>query len=108
MFGFFTVFDTFKIFLPFLNKNVIDKRKKTWVTRKYFLSNTFCNLPYFLKKEIKCNEMIKKYGKMINYDFITKENIEEHNSNWPKIKNYTYRILLLQGMDQKKQMYYLI
>ena len=41
---------------------------------------------------------------MINYDFTTKENIEEHNPNCPKITNHPYRILFLRGMCQEKQM----
>ena len=30
---------------------------------------------------------------MINFDHITKENIKEHNPNWPKSSDYPYRIL---------------
>ena len=28
--------------------------------------------------------------KMINFDDVTKENIKEHNSNWPQIPDYPY------------------
>ena len=34
---------------------------------------------------------------MINYDYITKDNIEEHNLNCPVILNYPYRILIIGG-----------
>ena len=30
---------------------------------------------------------------MINFDDVIKENIKEHNPNWPKIPYHTYRIL---------------
>lgn len=33
--------------------------------------------------------------KMINYDYIKKENIEEHNRSWLWILNHTYRILII-------------
>ena len=36
--------------------------------------------------------------KMFNFDYITKEDIREHNPNWPNISDYPYRI----------QMHYLI
>ena len=32
---------------------------------------------------------------MINFDDVTKENIKEHNPNWPEISNHQYRILLI-------------
>ena len=32
---------------------------------------------------------------MINYADITKENIKEHNSNWPQIPDHLYRILII-------------
>ena len=30
---------------------------------------------------------------MINFDDVIKENMEEHNANWPQIPHYPYRIL---------------
>ena len=33
---------------------------------------------------------------MINSDDITKENIKEHNANWPQIPNHPYRILITE------------
>ena len=30
---------------------------------------------------------------MINFDNVTKENIKEHNPNWPQIHDHPYRIL---------------
>ena len=32
---------------------------------------------------------------MFNLDYITKEDITEHNPNWPKIPEHPYRILLI-------------
>ena len=32
---------------------------------------------------------------MINYDDVTKENINKHNLNWPQIPDDTYRILII-------------
>ena len=34
---------------------------------------------------------------MLNLDFVTKEDIEEHNSNWPEISGHPYRILIVWG-----------
>ena len=31
---------------------------------------------------------------MINFDDVVKENIKEHNPNWPPIPNRRYRILI--------------
>ena len=36
--------------------------------------------------------MIKK---MINFDDVTKENIKEHNGNWPQISDHPSRILII-------------
>ena len=32
---------------------------------------------------------------MINFDDVTKENIIEHNPNWPQIPYHPYRILII-------------
>ena len=40
------------------------------------------------KEEIKCNNIIILHKKIINFDDITKENIKEHNPNWPQKKEY--------------------
>ena len=32
---------------------------------------------------------------MINFDSVTKENISKHNTNWPQIPDYPYRILII-------------
>ena len=29
---------------------------------------------------------------MFNFDYITKEDIKKHNSNWPEIPDHPYRI----------------
>ena len=39
------------------------------------------------KEETKCNNMIKQY-KMFNFDYITKEDLKEHSSNWAEIPDY--------------------
>ena len=33
---------------------------------------------------------------MINFDYIIKENIKQHNSNWPQIPDDPYRILIIR------------
>ena len=57
---------------------------------------------------------------MINFDDVIKENIKEHNPNWPEIPDHLYRILIGGegggggvrvggiGMDLDKQIHYLI
>ena len=32
---------------------------------------------------------------MINFDDVTKENIKEHNPNWPQIPDHPYRTLII-------------
>ena len=32
---------------------------------------------------------------MFNFDYITKEDVKEHNSNWPEIPDHPYRILIV-------------
>ena len=39
------------------------------------------------KEEIQCNNIIILHKKIINFDDITKENIKEHNPNWPQKNN---------------------
>ena len=39
---------------------------------------------------------------MINFDDIIKENIKEHNPNWPAIPDYLYRILIVGGSVSRK------
>ena len=41
------------------------------------------------KEEIKCCYIIKQYKKMINFD-VVKENLKEHNPNWPQIPDHPY------------------
>ena len=36
---------------------------------------------------------------MFNFDYITKEDIKEHNLNWPEIADHLYRILITGGVD---------
>ena len=39
---------------------------------------------------------------MINVDYITKENIKEHNPNWIQIPDYLYRILIIGRSESGK------
>ena len=39
---------------------------------------------------------------MINFDDVTKENIKEHNSNWPDIPDHLYRTLIVGGSGYGK------
>ena len=47
---------------------------------------------------------------MINFDDVIKENIKEHNPNWPQIHDHLYRILIIGGSGFRKtnSFYYLI
>ena len=45
---------------------------------------------------------------MINFDDVTKENIKEHNPNWPQIPGHPYRILIIGGSGLEKQTHCLI
>ena len=39
---------------------------------------------------------------MINFDYATKDNIKEHNPNWPQIPDLQYRILKIGGFGSGK------
>ena len=39
---------------------------------------------------------------MINFDYITKEGIKEHNPSWPQILDRPYRILIIGGSGSGK------
>ena len=39
---------------------------------------------------------------MINFDDVIKENIKEHNPNWPQIPEYPYRILIIEDSASAK------
>ena len=45
------------------------------------------------KEKTKCDN--KTIQKMINFDYITEENIKEHNPNWPKAPDHPYGILVI-------------
>ena len=45
---------------------------------------------------------------MFNFDYITKEDIKEHNSNWPEIPDHPYRILIVRESGSGKTKSYLI
>ena len=46
--------------------------------------------------------MYQNNKKMINFDDVIKENIKEHNPNWPKIPDYQYRISIIEGAGSGK------
>ena len=50
------------------------------------------------KEEIKCNNVIKQYKNV----YITKEDIKEHDPNWPEIPDHTYGILIIGGSGSGK------
>ena len=39
---------------------------------------------------------------MFNFDYISKENIKEHNTKWPEIPDHPYRILITGGSGSGK------
>ena len=39
---------------------------------------------------------------MINYENVTKENVNKHNLTWPQIPDYPYRILIIGGSGSGK------
>ena len=39
---------------------------------------------------------------MFNIDYITKEDIKEHNPNWPEIPDHPYKILIVGGSGSGK------
>ena len=39
---------------------------------------------------------------MINFDYIIKESINEHNRNWPQIPDHPYRLLIIGGLESRK------
>ena len=49
------------------------------------------------KEEIKCNNIIKRFKKMINFGDVTNENRKKHKLNWRKTPDYPYTILIIVG-----------
>ena len=39
---------------------------------------------------------------MFNFDYITKEDIKEHNPNWPEFPDHPYKILIIGGSGSGK------
>ena len=39
---------------------------------------------------------------MINDDDVTKENVKEHNPDWPQIPNHPYRMLIIGSSGSRK------
>ena len=52
------------------------------------------------KEEIKCKNMMKLYKNDLM--MVQRENIKEHNSNWPEIPCHTYRMLIIGGSGSGK------
>ena len=61
-----------------------------------------------IEKYNKIKQYNKTIQKIIKFDDVTKENIKEHNPNWPQIPDHPYRILIIRGLDLKNQIHYLI
>ena len=60
------------------------------------------------KEEIKCNNIIKQCKKLLTLMTLLKENIKEHDPNWPQIYDHPNRILITAALDLEKQIHYLI
>ena len=54
-------------------------------------------------EEIKCVTIKENNTTMITFDDVTKENIKEHNPNWPQFSDHPYRILIVWGLDLEKK-----
>ena len=39
---------------------------------------------------------------MINFGHVTKENVKEHNPNWPQFPDHPYRLLVIGGSGSGK------
>ena len=39
---------------------------------------------------------------MINFEYITKEDIKKHNTKWLQIPNHPYRILIIGSFGKEK------
>ena len=46
--------------------------------------------------------------KMINFDYVKKEETKEHNPNWAQILDHPYRILIVGSSGLEQQMHCLI
>ena len=59
---------------------------------------------------MKCNNKIKQYKKLINYDNVTQESINNRNLNYPLIPHNPYRIIIIgtSGFDETKALLKLI
>ena len=40
---------------------------------------------------------------MFNFDYITKEDIKEHNSNWPEIPHHSHTVLIIGSSGSGKK-----
>ena len=54
------------------------------------------------KEEIKCNNIIKQCQKLLTLMTLLKENIKEHDPNWPQIYDHPNRILIIAGSGSGK------
>ena len=60
--------------------------------------------PHGTRRDVVCKKAEIKFNNimMINFDDVTKENIKEHNPNWPQIPDHPYRILIIGGSGSGK------
>ena len=42
---------------------------------------------------------------MFNFDYISKDDIKEHNPSWPEIPDHSYRILIIADSGCRKKMH---
>ena len=54
------------------------------------------------KKKLNIIKCLTCLTNMFNFDYITKEDIKEHNLNWPEIYDHPYRILIVEGSGSGK------
>ena len=58
---------------------------------------------YAYEEKTKLNVIIYQNNtKKFNFDYITKEDIKEHNPKWPEIPDHSYRILIVGGSGSGK------
>ena len=54
------------------------------------------------KEEIKSNNIVKQYKKIIKLDDVIKEETKEYSPNKPQIPDYPYSILTVRGSRSRK------
>ena len=59
-------------------------------------------------EDIKCNNIVKRYEKMISFDDVIKEEAKENNPNWSQIPGHLHRILIIRGSGFGEKIYWII